>query len=1283
MLQNITTRLARGYNLFAGVFAVALAAHGGTSLFTDGLQVQFRSDHDGRVVADTVFPVHGSPINSWTTEDGVASPLTLLKVGYRPNWQTNAFQRADGTFLPAVRFIRNKTNTGNIKIAGTETDITSMRLESTAYTTLNFGKETTWFLVMNNLAANNERGIFGFENEPRFGAFFLGSGDNQLRLHNNANPANSGNVRPEIGVAHLVDSRGTATRMTSGLDGSEAVNFALSSTARTSSARFYMGQMVGIQNSAAMDVAELAVYNRALNDAEVCIVRNALAARWGLTISNPLWTASAAGFCDDLVGIGSSSATGDGRIAGAVETSGNAGGLAFSVPSGSLAGTGGYLLMAHDGASLVSAWDAGSKLVRIPRVWRVQSTLAAMPAVTVAVDGATVAPGITGFACRLLYRADATQPFTDTGLTGVSSGTTVSFAFAPGAFKAGDYAVTITGGAASAVAAPGTEDITVWYSADAGVVTNEDGAVTNWVNQGSIGDVSDLHAYTGTVTVAENALTASDGVTTHNALRFATACLMTPGATSHGLAQNQLSSWFIVYEPSLVADEQKDAGLFGFNNNTDRYGAFFRTADGGYRINGYMGGYQASDLALADIPKAWHVADMTQYLSVEGATRGSLAVQGVTAKPAGNQSYKVQTTAKFKVGHFREDTWGKFFNGGIAELRIYKRPLNPIERLHVVKELSEKYGLAFNHPFWVSAETATATYRTEIQMTGLDKMAGTGGATGVMSGGLMISAGDEGVAASGIWYAHNGANLAWTTANGLTTLARSWYLCGDGTSMYAPFPAFRLNFLIGGVDDGSEYALYYRTDDTETWSLLPYTVDVACGTASVRVPAGLSVGYFTLGKVGTGVVAVPPCAAVRNGLAGWYRADTGVTTASGDVVSTWRNLGVLGEIADVTTAAGSPRFSTGVFARASGASEDSISFDGSSYMMTAKSLKWQNSDNNNTWFAVFKVQEGITPKDMGIVGNADGTTRFGAFFTGTHDLRTHGYVKNEPAKYCVVPAANFTIGQPMLIDSARAGNTVDSYLDGQHQDGKRRGDMDNSTSSQLMIGQMMSFANKFKGNFAEFRVYNRTLSDAERNIVANHLAARYGITMRDNLLYGGATDDCVLDVVGVGRTTANSVAPNTSNDGTVTNSWSVHVAGNITVSESSAGLTLAAAGTLANGDYVLAGHGEKANAWVSVTANMKRLKRAWHVTKTNAAALDLSLDFDLSDAGVALLDERDRPAYKLVRSLDGGATWEDVSVTLTQTGGGFSCILPAAEYAEGQYTLAADVLARGTMLIFR
>ena len=390
-----------------------------TSLFTDGLQVQFTTG-DRETVDGGINLKHGSPISSWQSEPGCASPLTLAKVHFRPNWQTNAFRRADGTFRPAVRFIRNANNTDSVKDNnGTGTAITQMYLASTN-TTLNLGQNTTWFLIMNNLAANNERGVFGFADEPRFGAFFLGSGDNQLRLHNNANPGNNGNVRPEIGVAHLVDSRGTATRMTSGLNGSEVVNIAQSSSARSAAGPFVLGRMIGVNNSAAADIAEVIVYNRAMNDAEVRIVRNALAARWGLTIANPLWTAAADGFCDDLVGVGSSTATGDGRIPGAVETSGNAGGLSLSVPSGVLAGTDGYLLMAHDGAGLVPAWDAISKILRVSRVWRVQNTLATMPAVTVSVDGA-LAPGVTGLACRLLYRADATQPFVDTGLNGIRS----------------------------------------------------------------------------------------------------------------------------------------------------------------------------------------------------------------------------------------------------------------------------------------------------------------------------------------------------------------------------------------------------------------------------------------------------------------------------------------------------------------------------------------------------------------------------------------------------------------------------------------------------------------------------------------------------------------------------------------------------------------------------------------------------------------------------------------------------------------------------------------------
>ena len=1292
MMKSITFRLGGGYNHFAVVAALALAFAGMipcssfagmTPLFTDGLQVQFTTG-DRETVDCGINLKHGSPISYWQSEPGCASPLTLAKVHFRPNWQTNAFRRADGTFRPAVRFIRNANNTDSVKDNnGTGTEITQMYLASTN-TTLNLGAASTWFLVMNNLIVNNQKGLFGFDGDPRFGAFFIGS-DNQLRLHNNANPGNNSNIQPVVGAANLIDSRGTGSRMTSGLNGSEVVNIAQSSSARSAAGPFVLGRMIGVNNSAAADIAEVIVYNRAMNDAEVRIVRNALAARWGLTIANPLWTAAADGFCDDLVGVGSSTATGNGRIPGAVETSGNAGGLSLSVPSGALAGTDGYLLMAHDGAGLVSAWDAESKILRIARVWRVQNTLATTPAVTVSVDGATIAPGVTGLACRLLYRADATRPFADTGLAGVPSGTTVSFAFAAGAFKAGDYAVAITGGTASATVAPGTEDITVWFTPDAGVVTNESGAVTNWVNQGSVGAVSDLHAYTGTVTVAENALTSSDGTTTHNALRFATACLMTEGATSHGLQPNQLSSWFIVYEPSFVADEQRDAGLFGFNNNNARYGAFFRNMDGGYNISGFQGGYPNNELARTDIPKAWHVVDMTQYPSIEGATRGSIAARGVTTSPSGAQpSYQIQTTANFKVGHFREDTWGKFFNGGIAELRIYSRPLNPIERMYVAKELSDKYGLAFNHPFWNASSTDAATYRTEIQMTGLSKMTGTGGATGFMSGGMTISTGDAGGDITDIWFAHNGESLAWTTVGGVTALARSWCLTGLGVTL----PSMRLTFLLGGAEDGSEYAVLFRESDAASWMRLPVSADVSPGMVSVNLPAGLPSGYITLGKVGAGETLERPCAAVGDGLMGWYRADTGVTVAGG-VVTTWRNLGLVGSAADFT-ASGSPRLSTSAFPRASGLSEASVSFDGSSYMTTAEATKWYTSwNNNNTWFAVFRLGAGVVPSNMGVFGEVDNNgSRFGAFFVEAAQgvvtaLRTHAFVDNNAGMFCVMQDTGILDGEASLIDSCRLGKYVDSYLDGRWQDGKYKSDMSTALPSRFYMGKMLSGLSAFNGDIAEVRVYNRTLKTVERNIVANHLAARYGIALRDNLLYGGATDGCVLDVVGIGRTIADGSAPNTSNGGSVTNSWSVYAASNITVSDNSAGLTLSAAGTLADGDYVLAGHGVKDNAWVPVASDVKRLKRAWHITKTNAASLDLALAFTLADAGVGLLDAKEKPVYGLFRSLDGGATWSAVDVPLVQTAGGFTCTLPASAFAEGQYTLGAHVTPLGTMVIFR
>ena len=225
----------------AGAFSAAFA----TGLPTNGLQAHFRADHVGRVLtANNVAPTHGEDVYSWTTEPGVDSPLTLVAIANNPLWQANAFRRADGTYRPAIRFIRDIDNSADRKDAKNKA-INRMILASTETTTLNLGPQTTWFLVMNYLANQNGCRVFGFgADSPRFGAFVLGgTPDNRLRLHNNNDPGAKSVLTMSPG-AYLVDSREDGSHMTCASNGFEAVNFNQTSEARSTPDTFYLGRMI-------------------------------------------------------------------------------------------------------------------------------------------------------------------------------------------------------------------------------------------------------------------------------------------------------------------------------------------------------------------------------------------------------------------------------------------------------------------------------------------------------------------------------------------------------------------------------------------------------------------------------------------------------------------------------------------------------------------------------------------------------------------------------------------------------------------------------------------------------------------------------------------------------------------------------------------------------------------------------------------------------------------------------------------------------------------------------
>ncbi len=161
------------------------------------------------------------------------------------------------------------------------------------------------------------------------------------------------------------------------------------------------------------------------------------------------------------------------------------------------------------------------------------------------------------------------------------------------------------------------------------------------------------------------------------------------------------------------------------------------------------------------------------------------------------------------------------------------------------------------------------------------------------------------------------------------------------------------------------------------------------------------------------------------------------------------------------------------------------------------------------------------------------------------------------------------------------------------------------------------------GRIAEVLVYTSTLNAAQRQIVENYLAAKYGLTIGGDVFVGDVSG-FDFGVLGIGR-----------------NGGQTHT------EASSAGLGLATYnGTVdVDGEFLLAGHDNTANA-VSVanlgTGVEQRWARTWYIDKTTAGTLDAAISFDFSD-GIAGQFPQNKDDYELLRF--NGSTYEIVSIS--------------------------------------
>lgn len=141
------------------------------------------------------------------------------------------------------------------------------------------------------------------------------------------------------------------------------------------------------------------------------------------------------------------------------------------------------------------------------------------------------------------------------------------------------------------------------------------------------------------------------------------------------------------------------------------------------------------------------------------------------------------------------------------------------------------------------------------------------------------------------------------------------------------------------------------------------------------------------------------------------------------------------------------------------------------------------------------------------------------------------------------------------------------------------------------IGGRTTGSGYYAGNMAEIIVYNTALNSAQHNIINNYLAARYRRPISNDLFAHELTH--YWEVFGVGQEADGN---NLTAKGT--------------------GIVTFSSPTLANGDYIIAGHNNADLMLHSIDipasfAPASRLQRVWRVTSTGTPGL-LTVSFDIS-----------------------------------------------------------------------
>ncbi|MEQ8337900.1 MAG: DUF2341 domain-containing protein [Cyclobacteriaceae bacterium] len=471
------------------------------------------------------------------------------------------------------------------------------------------------------------------------------------------------------------------------------------------------------------------------------------------------------------------------------------------------------------------------------------------------------------------------------------------------------------------------------------------------------------------------------------------------------------------------------------------------------------------------------------------------------------------------------------------------------------------------------------------------------------------------------------------TGEGADDLYIEWTdatLCGTGD----------YNIGNGGADPTIQYW------NGATIAQICETFTVTCASSCAGVPAS-GTGTFITGNSGLGGVGD------TTNLQLWLRADD-LNLTDGSSVTTWNDVS-----------------GHGLSATASGGGGTEPTFDANTVNTTLPSLSFDDGDYLNLGQpAGLDFVPGTDSWSFFIVYNISNPTEQGTFFSkadATGGNRTYQYTVDDSGGaetyFSSYIGGNFQAGTVQIntgnwFVSSHSNNTTlrDSWTNENTNIVNDAIGTNNTGAVDVLIGARRQTAPStgsgfnLDGSIAEIAMYRGVMSEVQRVIITNYLAAKYGIALSANDVYTEDANGFDFEVIGIGQATDGSRHSDSQGLGAV-RIWNPS--------------------GMANGEYLMVGHDNTAlnvvtndPSEVDGTVIEQRLSRVWAVSEVgDVGTMNISIDFNA--AGGSPIGSN----LRLLIDRDGDFSTNDVTPIEGTVSGGIA-VFSGVNFLDGdQFTL--------------